>query len=106
MPDDAHGVLQDIHWAYAELGYFPTYALGNVVAAQLWQAVRRDLPSLDDDLAAGDTAPLREWLRERVHRHGRLLAPPELLRRATGSALDSQPLLDELAGRYGRLYGL
>jgi len=106
VPDDAHGVLQDIHWAYAELGYFPTYALGNVVAAQLWQAVRRDLPSLDDDLAAGDTAPLREWLRERVHRHGRLLAPPELLRRATGSALDSQPLLDELAGRYGRLYGL
>jgi carboxypeptidase Taq len=106
VPDDVQGVLQDIHWAYAELGYFPTYALGNVIAAQLWRAARADLPALDDGLAAGDTAPLREWLREHVHRHGRLVPPAELLRRATGSPLDPQPLLDELASRYGALYPL
>jgi carboxypeptidase Taq len=106
VPDDANGVLQDIHWAYGEIGYFPTYALGNVVASQLWAAVRRDLPALDDQIAHGDTAPLREWLREHVHRFGRTLTPEELLIRATGSALDPGPFLDYLRHKYGALYGL
>ncbi len=106
VPDDAHGVLQDIHWAYGDLGYFPTYAIGNLVAAQLWRAIGRDLPALDEQLAAGDHGPLREWLREHVHRHGRALEPVELLRRATGEQLDPQPLLDQLTSKYRRLYGL
>jgi carboxypeptidase Taq len=106
VPDDARGVLQDIHWAHGELGYFPTYALGNIVAAQLWRAARTDLPALDDQLAAGDHAPLREWLREHVHRHGRLLTPSELLHRATGAELDPQPLLDHLDAKYRALYRL
>jgi carboxypeptidase Taq len=106
VPSDAQGVLQDIHWAHGELGYFPTYALGNIVAAQLWAAIRRDLPDLDDRLAAGDYAPLREWLGEHVHRHGRKLTPSELVERATGSPLDPQPLLDYLDAKYRALYGL
>ncbi len=106
VPDDARGVLQDIHWAYGELGYFPTYAIGNVVAAQLWAAARADIPDLDERLEAGEPAALREWLRERVHRYGRTLPPGELLRRATGSALDPEPLLRHLRAKYGALYGL
>jgi carboxypeptidase Taq len=99
-------VLQDIHWAHGELGYFPTYALGNIVAAQLWRAVRADVPALDDQLAAGDHAPLRGWLREHVHRHGRAFTPSELLHRAIGAELDPQPLLDHLDAKYRALYRL
>ncbi|MCW3038887.1 MAG: Carboxypeptidase Taq [Solirubrobacterales bacterium] len=106
VPSPSLGVLQDIHWAYGELGYFPTYAIGNIVAAQLWQVIRRDLPDLNADLARGDTAALREWLREHVHRHGRLYTPAELLQRITGGPLDAQPFLDQLRAKYSALYGL
>ncbi len=106
VPDDAHGCLQDIHWAFGELGYFPTYALGNIVSGQLWVAARAALPDLDASLAAGEGAPLREWMREHVHRQGRRLDPPELLRRATGQELDPEPQLDYLREKYTALYGL
>jgi carboxypeptidase Taq len=106
VPDDRHGCLQDIHWSYGELGYFPTYALGNVVAGQLWAAARAALPDLDASLAAGDCAPLRQWLRANIHHDGRRLDPPELVRRATGGDLDPGPLLDYLRAKYGALYGL
>jgi carboxypeptidase Taq len=106
VPSPKVGVLQDIHWAYGELGYFPTYAIGNIVAAQLWTVIRRDLPGLDDDLARGETGALREWLGEHVHRHGRLYTPGELLRNITGSDLDAQPFLDQLRAKYSALYGL
>ena len=106
VPDDTHGCLQDIHWSYGELGYFPTYALGNIVSGQLWAEARAALPDLDGSLAAGDCAPLREWLGEHVHRPGRTLDPPELLRRATGSDLDPVPLLDYLTAKYTALYDL
>lgn len=106
VPDDARGCLQDVHWASGLLGYFPTYALGNIVSGQLWAAANAALPDLDDRIAAGDCAPLREWLGETIHRHGRTLDPPELLRRATGSDLDPQPVLDYLREKYSALYGL
>jgi carboxypeptidase Taq len=106
VPDDARGVLQDIHWAYGELGYFPTYAIGNVVAAQLWAAARADIPDIDDRLEAGEPAALREWLRERVHRFGRTVDPADVLEQATGSRLDPAPLLDHLEAKLGALYGL
>jgi carboxypeptidase Taq len=106
VPDDAHGVLQDIHWAFGEFGYFPTYALGNIIASQLWEAVTRDVPDLEDSIGSGDLTPLREWLREHVHRHGRRLMPEELLRNATGSALDPQPFLSYLNAKYRPLYSL
>jgi carboxypeptidase Taq len=106
VPDDARGCLQDIHWAFGELGYFPTYALGNIVSAQLWRAARAAQPDLDDALARGDCTGLLEWLRENVHRHGRRLDPADLLRQATGEEINPQPLLDYLTAKYTALYDL
>jgi carboxypeptidase Taq len=104
VPDDAHGVLQDIHWAAGEIGYFPTYALGTIVAAQLWRAAQAAIGDLEERLARGDTLALREWLRERVHRFGRTVDPSDVVHRATGSALDPEPLLEHLEAKYGALY--
>jgi carboxypeptidase Taq len=106
VPDDLRGVLQDIHWSEGIIGYFPTYAIGNVLAAQLWEALRADLPGLDDDLRAGDPSALREWLREKIHRHGSRLTPAELIEQAVGGPLDPGPMLTHLETKYRALYGL
>jgi carboxypeptidase Taq len=94
VPDDAHGVLQDVHWAEGLFGYFPTYALGTIMSGQLWCRLNADLPDLDERFAAGEFAPLAEWLAEHVHRHGRRLTPGQVVERATGSPLDPGPYLD------------
>jgi carboxypeptidase Taq len=99
VPDDAHGVLQDVHWAGGAFGYFPTYSLGNVIAGQLWEAARRDLGDLPGQIANGDLASLGGWLRDRVHRHGRRLSPAEILARAGCEELTVEPLLAHLRGR-------
>jgi carboxypeptidase Taq len=93
------GVLQDVHWSDSNFGYFPTYALGNVVSVQIWERVTRDVPDLDQEFERGNFAPLREWLREHVHRWGRALTPPELLERAVGGALDAEPYLAYLRSK-------
>lgn len=92
----SQGALQDIHWGSGMIGYFPAYTIGNLTAAQLWRQIAIDLPELDEQLARGDVAPLREWQRENVHRHGRTFAPNELLQRITGAELHVTPLLDYL----------
>jgi carboxypeptidase Taq len=89
----ADGVLQDVHWSTGLFGYFPTYTLGNLIAAQLWERIGEELPDLDEQLERGDFAPLRGWLREQVHRHGRKYPPRELLRRITGEDLRVEPFL-------------
>jgi len=99
VPDDADGVLQDVHWAAGSFGYFPTYSLGNVIAAQLWEAARRDLPELDRQLVAGAPDELGAWLRERVHRHGRRRSPAQILAGAGCGELDAGPLLQHLRHR-------
>ena len=106
VPDVADGVLQDVHWSSGAIGYFPTYALGNVVSAQLWERITRELPDLDDQVRAGEFGPLRDWLREHVHRYGRKYLPGELLERTVGDGLDPQPLLRYLRGKFGAIYGL
>jgi carboxypeptidase Taq len=93
VPDDAQGVLQDVHWGAGLFGYFPTYALGNLMAAQLWDTVRAELPEIDAQLERGEFGPLQEWLRERVHAHGRKFPSPELLARVTGQELAVEPFL-------------
>jgi carboxypeptidase Taq len=93
VPDDLNGVLQDMHWSDGMLGYFPSYALGHVASAQIWERAREDLPDLDEDLERGEFEALREWLRERVHRHGRKFTTPETLVRAVGGGFDPEPLL-------------
>jgi carboxypeptidase Taq len=99
VPDDAHGVLQDVHWAGGAFGYFPTYSLGNVIAGQLWEAAERDLGDLPGQIADGDLASLGEWLREHVHRHGRRLSPAAVLERAGCGELSVEPLLEHLRER-------
>ncbi|HEU4979438.1 MAG TPA: carboxypeptidase M32 [Solirubrobacteraceae bacterium] len=106
VPSDALGVLQDVHWPAGLFGYFPTYALGNVLAAQLWERIGAELPDLDERFAAGDFAPLREWLRERVHRHGRKFTAGETIERAAGGPLDPGPFLAYLRRKLTPLYGL
>lgn len=106
VPDDAHGVLQDVHWSGGDIGYFATYALGNLISAQLWERARADLPALDAELAAGDGSSLRAWLGEHVHRHGRVYPPRELVVRATGSPIQVEPFLAYLRGKLGPIYGL
>jgi carboxypeptidase Taq len=96
VPGPVEGVLQDIHWSSGLIGYFPTYTIGNLMAAQIWRVVQRDLPGLDDQLARGEFAPLREWLRDHVHRPGRTYEPRELLRRITGDELQVAPLVTYL----------
>jgi carboxypeptidase Taq len=105
VPSDARGCLQDIHWSFGGIGYFPTYTLGNLYAAQFMEAARRDLPGLDDDFRRGEFARLRGWLTDRIHRHGQRYRAPELCRRATGRDLSPQPFLDYLKAKYEPLYG-
>jgi carboxypeptidase Taq len=100
VPDDAHGVLQDMHWAVGLLGYFPTYQLGNVISVQIWEVVRSELGDLEDQFARGEFGQLREWLREHVYRHGSIYPPRELLERVTGSQLDPEPYLNYLQTKF------
>jgi carboxypeptidase Taq len=95
-PSLKEGVLQDIHWGTGMIGYFPTYTIGNLMAAQLWRALSDELPSIDASIAAGDFAPLREWLRDNIHRHGRKFTSRELLQRVTGEELQVEPFLSYL----------
>ena len=92
-PDDATGVLQDMHWGGGAFGYFPSYALGCLIAAQLWERLEEDLGPRDDALRAGETEAIATWLGEHVHRHGRRLDTEPLLEQATGRGLDAEPVL-------------
>ena len=85
VPDDAQGVLQDVHWSGGAFGYFPTYSLGNVVSAQLWEKLTAELPDLTSQLERGEFDDLAGWLRENLHRHGRKYTSKEMLQRITGS---------------------
>jgi carboxypeptidase Taq len=87
------GVLQDVHWSDSNFGYFPTYALGNVIGVQLWERATSELGDLDEEFARGEFGTLREWLGEHVHRWGRTFDPPELMQRAAGGPLDPEPYL-------------
>jgi carboxypeptidase Taq len=97
---DCEGCLQDIHWYDGNWGYFPTYTLGAIIAAQLFEAARRDMPDLMEAIAAGEFAPLLGWLRERVHTKGSLLSPAELVESATGRPLGTASFERHLRDRY------
>ena len=105
-PDDAHGVLQDIHWSAGLVGYFPTYTLGNLFAAQLMAEAERVLPDLDDQIARGRFTPLLEWLRTSVHARGRELESVPLVEAITGRPVSEAFLLESLRRRYGSAHGL
>lgn len=100
------GVLQDIHWAYGEFGYFPTYALGNLYAASLWKAARRDVGGLEQAITDGQLAPLKRWLNEKVHREGYRVDAETLVTKLTGRGLTDDDFIAYLTEKYGALYGL
>jgi len=102
VPSDALGCLQDVHWSGGAFGYFPSYALGCLIAAQLWEALEADLGPRDEDLRNGETAPIKRWLSERVHRHGRRLDTIPLVEHATGRGLEIEPFLRYVAPLTGR----
>jgi carboxypeptidase Taq len=102
--NDREGVLQDVHWSDGAFGYFPSYCLGNMIAAQLWARVRAVRPGIEDDFARGDFSWLLGWLRENVHSHGRRFSALELVRRVTGEELSPRHLVGYLRERYGKLY--
>jgi carboxypeptidase Taq len=93
VPSDALGCLQDVHWGAGSFGYFPSYALGCLIAAQLWEAMQAELGSREEDLRRGEVAPIQRWLADRVHRHGRRLDTIPLIEQATGRALEIEPFL-------------
>jgi carboxypeptidase Taq len=103
-PDDARGCLQDVHWSGGGIGYFPTYTLGNLYAAQFFEQARRDVGDLDAMFARGEFGPLLAWLRTNIHQHGKRYTAGELANRITGRELSSQPLLDYLNRKAAELY--
>lgn len=106
VPSVVEGVMQDVHWSEGLIGYFPTYAIGNLIAGQLWERVRADIPELDEQLGSHQLAALREWLREHVHRHGSRYSDPELLQRVVGGPVRVGPFIDHLRGKLGQVYEL
>jgi carboxypeptidase Taq len=106
VPSDADGVLQDVHWSAGLIGYFATYSLGNLIAGQLWERAHADLPGLDDQIAAGTLAPLREWLRQHVHQHGAKFESPELLQRVVGGPIEVAPFVSYLKTKLSDVYAL
>jgi carboxypeptidase Taq len=105
-PTDADGVLQDVHWSSGAFGYFPTYSLGNLYAAQFFEQAQRDLGDLHEMFGRGEFLPLREWLRTNIHAHGRRYPAAELGRRITGEPLSHAALMRHLKGKFGPLYDL
>ncbi len=101
VPDHAHGVLQDMHWASGLIGYFSTYLLGTVMSVQIWEKADEELGGLAEQIERGEFAPLREWLGEKIHSQGRKYVPQELLRHATGSTIDAKPYLAYLKRKFG-----
>lgn len=105
-PNDALGVLQDVHWSGGSFGYFPSYSLGNMYAAQIMDVARRKLPNLDELVTAGQLHPLKEWLTEQVYRHGKSLSPSEIITGISGQELKSSYLCDYLEDKYRDIYRL
>src|SRR5689334_4321537 len=105
-PDDMRGCLQDIHWSGGAIGYFPTYTLGNLYAAQFFEQARKHLGDLDAQFARGEFAPLLNWLRQHIHRHGKRYTAGELAQRVTGRPLEAGRLLTHLRTKASELYGV
>jgi carboxypeptidase Taq len=100
VPSDAKGVLQDVHWAGGSFGYFPSYALGLIYAAQLTESLRDDHPDFESLVSAGTFGPIKQWLEDNVHRHGKALTPNELIKQVTGQNISVRPLVRYLTSKY------
>jgi carboxypeptidase Taq len=100
-------VLQDVHWSGGSIGYFPTYALGNLISAQIWEKITAEVPGLEEGFEQGEFGPLRDWLRENLHRHGRKFSPRETLELVSGSPeIDPAPYVRYLREKLAPIYGI
>jgi len=106
VPNDALGVLQDVHWSEGMFGYFPDYLLGTVLSVQIWERMLADIPDLNEQIGNGEFAALRGWLGEHVHHSGSIYTPIETIERAAGGPLDPEPYLRYLEGKIADLYGI
>jgi carboxypeptidase Taq len=105
-PNNALGVLQDVHWSQGSIGYFSTYALGNLIAAQLWERMREDIPDVEARIQRGDFHAITAWQKDKVHRHGAKFEPQELVQRVTGNKIDQRPYMRYLTNKYTEIYQL
>jgi carboxypeptidase Taq len=105
-PNDTKGVLQDVHWSSGMIGYFSTYALGNLISAQLWERINTDITDLSDQIRKGQFSALLDWLRRNVHRHGAKFESQELIQRITSSRIDPTPYVRYLKQKYSEIYKL
>ncbi|MDZ5471259.1 carboxypeptidase M32 [Bacillus sp. 31A1R] len=103
---DSVGVLQDIHWSFGGFGYFPSYSLGNLYAAQILNKIQQDLPDFYETIEKGEFGKIQGWLKDKIHQHGKFLTPNELIVNATGEELNAQYLVDYLEEKYSKVYGL
>ncbi len=106
VPDDRRGCLQDVHWSFGAFGYFPTYTLGNLYAAQLWETINKQLPDLNARMARGDFSTLKAWLNTNIHCHGKRYRADELCKMLTGAPLSADPLMRHLEGKLRPIYGI
>ena len=102
--NDTDGILQDVHWSGGMIGYFPTYALGNLVSVQLWDKIKSEISDVSEQIAQGQFEELLDWLRTNVHQHGAKYEPQELVKKITGTGINSQPYLDYLWDKYSKIY--
>jgi carboxypeptidase Taq len=106
VPDDRRGCLQDVHWAFGLVGYFPTYTLGNLYSAQLFEKIREDIPDLEDQFRQGEFDALLGWLRKNIHEQGKRYRAGDLCKEVTGKELSAEPLLRHLEGKLRPIYGI
>ncbi len=102
---DKEGVLQDVHWTYGAIGYFPSYALGNIYGAQFLHKMKQDI-DFDGTVAKGDLKPIKDWLDKHIHTHGSLYYPKELLMKVTGEKINHKYFIDYLNKKYSQIYDL
>ncbi|UCC44710.1 MAG: carboxypeptidase M32 [Candidatus Zixiibacteriota bacterium] len=106
VDNDANGCLQDVHWSAGYIGYFPTYTLGNLYAAQFFAKAKEELPGLEEDIAGGYTGRLLDWLREKIHQQGQRYRATKLCEKVTGKPLSHKPLVDYMNRKFGEIYGI
>jgi len=104
IKDDKTGILQDIHWAYGSIGYFPTYSLGSFYAAQFYAQAKKDIPDLEKKISSGDNRSLLDWLRKNIHQHGSRYNPNALCKRVTGETLNFKYFMDYVKEKYEGVY--
>ncbi|MDD4962111.1 MAG: carboxypeptidase M32, partial [Candidatus Marinimicrobia bacterium] len=104
--NDAEGVLQDVHWSFGGFGYFPSYAMGNLYGAKLMEKAEHDIPGFWNKIKKGEFLPLKEWLNEKVHKHGRFYDPEDLIKKISGAPLSAESFMDYLEKKYSEIYRL